>query len=654
MKFEIKDRDAAGRICRFVTEHGTITTPNLLPVVNPNKMIIAPKEMKKLFGTEIVITNSYIINKNPELKKSALQKGVHSLIDFDGPIMTDSGTFQSYIYGEINIDPIEIVEFQRDIGSDIGTILDVFGTPDQTKIKAERGVNETLNRAKQSMKVKEDMILACTVQGSVYPDLRERCAEELRDIGADFFTIGGVVPLMESQRYADLVKCIISSKKGMNLSKPTHLFGAGHPLVFPLAVALGCDLFDSSAYAKYASDGRMIFPEGTEKIDNLNELPCCCPVCSKYSASELKKMEKDEVVLQLAKHNLYVSFAEIKKIRAAIAEGSLWELVERRAGSNPYLIVALKELRKKENKKWLEKTESVSKNRALFYTGEHTIHRPLVYRTHNRLLKRYKPRSRVFVVFPESEKPYSKYYFDQIQAINDNGKNVDVMVNSSLGPVPIVLDEMYPFAQSVFPEDVDSETYKITAAVSKDFIKNRKIIFWDSNKTIKELPDSSGKNRHDLDLSRVAAVADMQFGENASKILLEGELEFVKSKKTGKIRNIYVDGKHVLSVRAGDGLFTLKIDGAQLLHKLFKSPKLRVIVKEDAVDFVKDGKSVFARFVEDCDEELRPFDECLIVDGRDHLLAVGRTLLTRDEMLSFDYGIAVKTRESFEKVKSRQ
>ena len=63
MKFEIKDRDAAGRICKFTTEHGTVTTPNLMPVINPNKMLISPKEMKKLFGTEIVITNSYIIKK---------------------------------------------------------------------------------------------------------------------------------------------------------------------------------------------------------------------------------------------------------------------------------------------------------------------------------------------------------------------------------------------------------------------------------------------------------------------------------------------------------------------------------------------------------------------------------------------------------------
>ena len=76
--------------------------------------------------------------------------------------MTDSGTFQTYIYGDIDIDPIEIIEFQRNIGSDIGTILDVFGKPNQTKKEAEKGINETLKRAEKSAEIKGKMNLACT------------------------------------------------------------------------------------------------------------------------------------------------------------------------------------------------------------------------------------------------------------------------------------------------------------------------------------------------------------------------------------------------------------------------------------------------------------------------------------------------------------
>jgi 7-cyano-7-deazaguanine tRNA-ribosyltransferase len=642
MKFEIKDRDAAGRICKFVNKHGTITTPNLMPVINPNKILITPKEMKKLFGVEIVITNAYIINKDEKLKMNALDKGVHNLIDFDGPIMTDSGTFQSYIYGDIDIDPIEIVEFQRDIGSDIGTILDVFGTPDETKIKAEQGIKETLKRAKQGVKLKGDMALACTVQGSIYPELRKKCAKELSKIDSDFFPIGSVVPLMENQRYTDLVRCILSSKKGLDPSKPVHLFGAGHPLIFPLAVALGCDFFDSSAYAKYANDDRMIFYWGTEKLEDLTELPCPCPICSKHTVSDLKNMDKKERILEIAKHNLYVSFTEIKKIRNAITNGNLWELVERRANSNPYLFEALKELKIKENKVFLEQFEPTSKNKALFYTGSQTIHRPIIYRCHNRLLNRYKSSFEDTVVFPDGGKPYSSYYSEQINKITDKA-DVNMLIDSHLGPVPIELDEMYPFAQSVFPDITDNETEEEVTRIFNEFIKNKKIICWRGNATLKEIQESN-KKRVDGDLLRISAVSDMQFGSGAGKALFRGKIRIVKSKKTDKIRNIYCDGKHILSIRASDGMFTLKIDGAKLLHKYFKYPNLRIIVANDAVPFIKDGKSVFAKFVRDCDTELRPFDECLIVDEKDNLLAVGRCLLNRKEMLSFEIGVAAKTR----------
>jgi len=646
MKFEIKNRDAAGRICKFTTEHGTVTTPNLMPVINPNKMIISPREMKNLFGTEIIITNSYIIKKNKKLREKALEVGVHKLIDFDGPIMTDSGTFQSYVYGDIKLDPIEIVKFQRDIGSDIGTILDIFGTPQQTKTKAKLGIKETVKRAQQSIHEKGDMILACTVQGSVYPDLRNKCAKELSKIDADFFPIGGVVPLMENQRYSDLVACILASKKGLNPSKPVHLFGAGHPLIFPLAVALGCDFFDSSAYAKYAKDGRMIFPWGTEKLDDLDELPCCCPICTKFTAPELKKLKEGEKIQELAKHNLYVSFAELKKIRSAIAEGNLWELVERRASSNPYLFESMRELRKIDNKRWLEQSESISKNKALFYTGNHTIHRPIIYRYHKRLIERYERFFDISIVFPDGNKPYSNYYSEQIGKINRKRNDVEILINSHFGPVPTELDEMYPFSQSVFPKTLDKETEEEISKIFDNFTRDREIIFWEGNRTLQKLSEPQDKIKYDRDIVRISVVANMQFGKDASKALFDGETKIIKSKKTGKIRNIYCDEKHTLSMRASDGMFTLKIDGAKFLHQYFKYPRLRVTIEKDAVSFIKQGKSVFSKFVLDCDPELRPFDECLIVDEKDELIAVGRCMLNRSEMLSFNYGMAVKTRDS--------
>ena len=630
MRFEIKDRDGLARIGVLETRHGKIETPALLPVINPNKVLIEPKEMKKLFKIDILITNSYIIYKNKRLKEFALSKGVHKLLDFDGSIMTDSGTFQSYVYGDIDVDPIEIVEFQRDIGSDIGTILDLFTNPEESYDETKRKINETVRRARISSKVKGEMLLACPVQGGTYEDLRAACAKKMSEIECDVHPIGGVVPLMENQRYDDLAKVIISSKRYLPLSRVVHLFGAGHPLVFPLAVILGVDLVDSASYAKYARDDRLIFPWGTEKLEDLEEIPCSCPVCTSTDIKELKEMDKVEREKKIALHNLYICFSEMKRIKVAIKEGSLWELVEEKSSLNPMMFDALRVLEREDVKEWLEKFESISKKSALFYVNPHTLHRPIIYRYQKRLFSVYRPREKEVVLKEEVEKPYSRYYREEWEK-----SKIDIIVKTPFGPVPLPLDEMYPIAQSVFPKNIDEESKILSERLIKEFLEKFEL------KETKE----RRKGKRDLDLDRVRYIIDMQFGKGVSDILLDGEVKIVKSKSTGKIRNVYLNGKHILSMRAQDGLFTLKVDGGRILHTYYASPRFRVIVENNVSDYIKNGRNVFSKFVVDCDSNLRPFDECLIVSEDDNFLGVGRCLLNRDEMLSFNYGIAVKTRE---------
>jgi 7-cyano-7-deazaguanine tRNA-ribosyltransferase len=259
-------------------------------------------------------------------------------------------------------------------------------------------------------------------------------------------------------------------------------------------------------------------------------------------------------------------------------------------------------------------------------------------------LERFKDPFKETIVFPEGKKPYSKFYSKQIQDLYSKNKEINILINGSIGPVPLELDEMYPFAQSIFPEQTDVETEKYVNKIYDKFVKNKKIINWRGKKTLDKIKQIKSKF-DDFDKLRISAISDIQFGKGAGKALLNGALKIVKSKKTGKIRNIFVDNKHILSMRAPDGMFSLKMDGAKILHRTFKFPKLRVIVEKDASSFIKEGKSVFAKFVKDSDSELRPFDECLIVSEKDNLLAVGRCLLNREEMLSFDYGVAVKTKE---------
>ena len=141
-KFEITARDGQARLGKLHTKHGVVQTPCLLPVINPNIRTIEPREMWDKYGIQALITNSYVIWKHEKLKSVALSDGVHSL-DYPGMIMTDSGTFQSYVYGDVEVGVEEIVQFQKDIGVDVATMLDVFTRPDMTYSQVKEAVKET-------------------------------------------------------------------------------------------------------------------------------------------------------------------------------------------------------------------------------------------------------------------------------------------------------------------------------------------------------------------------------------------------------------------------------------------------------------------------------------------------------------------------------
>ncbi len=155
----------------------------------------------------------------------------------------------------------------------------------------------------------------------------------MSDGGAVIAPIGAVVPLMENYRYRDLVRVVLAAKRGLSPGACVHLFGAGHPAMFALAVAMGCDLFDSAAYALYAKEGRYLTVHGTLAVAELADLPCSCAVCRSHSADELRASPERERLLAL--HNLAVTLAEIARIRQAILDGTLWELVDERCRSHP-------------------------------------------------------------------------------------------------------------------------------------------------------------------------------------------------------------------------------------------------------------------------------------------------------------------------------
>ncbi|WP_457751360.1 tRNA guanosine(15) transglycosylase TgtA [Thermococcus sp.] len=571
-RFEVKARDAAGRIGKLTVNGKTVETPAIMPVINPKQLTVSPKELKKM-GFDMVITNSYIIYKTPDLREKALELGIHGLLDYDGIIEVDSGSFQLMRYGKVEVTNREIIEFQEEIGVDIGTFLDIPTPPDEPREKAARDLEITLERAKEATEIKK-IAMNAAVQGSTYPDLRTYAAKKLSEMNFEIHPIGAVVPLMESYRYRDLVDVVIASKIGLRPDRPVHLFGAGHPMIFALAVAMGVDLFDSASYALYAKDNRYLTPEGTKRLEELEYFPCSCPVCSHYTPQELRKMPKEERTRLLALHNLWVIREELNRVKQAIREGTLWELVDERARSHPKMFAAYKKLLK--YGEYLEKNEPVTKASAFFKVSEEAMSWPIVRRAKERA-------ERVKSKFPET------------------------IEHPIFGEIPKYLSLSYPFAQSEGEED---------------FIITK---------------PAKGEAR-----SYIMAIAEYQFGEGAGDAFKDVFIEL--SRKTGMPRQIKAKGKPLATFRAEDGLLTLGIEGAKRLHEALPFPRMRVVVNEDAEPFARKGKNVFAKFVVGADPGIRPYDEVLVVNERDELLATGQTLLNGEELKVFQSGLAVKVR----------
>lgn len=654
MNFEIKYKDARARVGILTTDHGKIRTPALMPVVHPGRQTLPVKD----YGAEIVITNAYLIYKNDELREQALKKGVHGLIDFPGPIVTDSGSFQLSTYGEVEVTNPEIIQFQEAIGTDIGTSLDIPTPPDVPRERAERDLEVTLERARESLQVREDLVMNSVVQGSTYPDLRSKCAQELAGMDFQVHPIGAVVPLMESYRYRELVEVVMASVEHLPDSRPRHLMGAGHPMVFALAVAMGCDLFDSAAYILYAQDGRLLMPNGTHKLENLVEMPCSCPVCTTYTPTDLRSMDGEERTLLLAQHNLAISFAEIRQIRQAIVEGSLWELVEQRCRAHPYLLDALRRLGT--YSPLIEKYDPPYKKSAFFYSGTESLRRPEVYRHWEKVKKL--PRKEAVLLLAPVTKPYSQnltHYLGVGYRKGDCGGVIQgkvplqlAVVDVPFGVIPLELDQVYPLAQNETPTIMDQEARHQVKMMVEEYLKGFETALVDSKLVKKYQLDLEEQvtvvdplSLDTDDLERVRMIADYQFQPGAGVALFNGPVRVVKSRKTGKIRHLYQGEDLIATLRASDGVLVLAALGARKLHQHLPYPVNRVVVNEEAEPFAREGKSIFAKFVINCDIDIHAQEEVLIVNSEDELLAFGKSILNGREITDFQTGQAVKTRK---------
>ena len=452
--FEVRDKDLAGRIGRLKTPHGTLETPVLFPVVNPRRQEVPLEEIKRA-GFQGIITNAYLIKKY--YGREAVEKGVHGILGFDDVVMTDSGAYQILQYGRIEADPREIVEYEEAIGADIAVILDIPTGAASTREEAEYTVEETLRRARLSAKIFRpgERIWVLPIQGGIYLDLVERSAKEASRIeGYGMYAIGSPTPLMEHYEFDTLIEIIYVAKRNLPPSKPVHLFGAGHPMLIPITVAMGIDSFDSASYILYARDERYLTRTGTLRLKNLEYFPCSCPVCSKHTPQELREAPREERVRLLATHNLYVISSILRETKQAIREGRLWELAEEISHAHPSLYRAFQAFASKGE--WLELHDPRAKGvvRGIFLYDELSLGRPELVR-HRRFMETHyqPPPAETLILLPGDprDKPYTRSRIYQEARKRWGEKPHYVFYTPFYGTVPEELAETYPYSQFEAP-----------------------------------------------------------------------------------------------------------------------------------------------------------------------------------------------------------
>tara|TARA_B100000686_G_C16778630_1_gene970266 strand:+ start:45 stop:2177 length:2133 start_codon:yes stop_codon:yes gene_type:complete len=686
--FEITQRDGSARIGRLHTKRGVITTPMLLPVINPNLRTIEPREMWESYGVDALITNSYVIWKHDDLREEALSKGVHSLLDFPGVVVTDSGTFQSYVYGDVEVGPEEIVSFQRDMGVDIGTMLDEFGRPDMSREELEKAVEETASRSEPSLSVAGgDMMLNGPIQGGTHPDLRAQAAllmgsAEVDDRGFSVHPIGGIVPLMEQQRYKELFEILLSSIASLPPDRPVHLFGCGHPILFPMAIALGVDLFDSAAYAIFARDGRILTPYGTVKLEDINEWPFQSNALFGTTPEVVRSMDRDEISELLARHNLEVTQAELARCREAIRSGTIWELAEQRSHYSPYLREAFV---------WLQDQLDVPDDGPVGESvlrliassdplrkggeklGDDIEFRPHILHMQALLAMRWRvPGSwwdstlgspeRV-VMIEETPPPWRVTALEAaISHLIEEPRTV-VLVSTPIGPIPFSLEDLSPWCHLTGPDVIwggtseDSDYNEPLEDLGLSGVPLTRV------KPVEEYENDTERReeiRHWIDRCSIVDKLSLLCALHPLDGCKITDAMTSRRSRTDRIVNVHSGGEHILSPRLTDGGISLTLEGARRMNELHDTPSPefgqdsrdedfpgipRVRIIDDAVPFVGKGRNVMHGYISGADPHLVPGQPCLVVTSEGDLVAHGTPLTSHFEMAFLGKGVAVKVRE---------
>jgi len=393
------------------------------------------------------MTNAFTTYKR--LRERA-DEGIHHLIDFDGSIMTDSGGYQVLEFGKVDVRPEEMARFEEQIDSDIAIVLDRPTGLNVSKSRAALTVKETLAAAMKTKECirREDIAWMLPIQGGRYIDLVAQSADKSSKLGFDGYALGSPVEVMKEYDFALLVRMIGACKSHLSPDRPFHLFGAGHPLIIPLAVALGCDLFDSASYMLYAKQDRYISPTGTIRLEQMEFLPCVCRVCSSITAVELKRMRSEERRITLARHNLLILKQQIEQTKQALWEGRLWEFVQSNSRNHPRILEAFHMACSESSTSW-ELGTPIFKDRGLFVFQESDTKRPEISAYREKLANLDLREKKRLLILPDTKtKPFlASELYKEVSRIVSADDTLVTFLCPIFGLVPAELSDIFPLSQ---------------------------------------------------------------------------------------------------------------------------------------------------------------------------------------------------------------
>lgn len=353
MRFEIIKKDREARAGLLETERGLIHTPAFMPVGTIGTVkAMSPEELKEI-GAEIILSNTYHLYLRPGHEIISSLGGIHKFMNWDRPVLTDSGGFQvfslsalrkieedgvhfkSHLDGSMHfLGPKEAMEIQSLLGSDIAMALDDCTPYPSTHEYAMNSLSRTIQWAEQCKAFqREGQALFGIVQGSIYEDLRRKSVEELAGIGFDGYAAGG---LSVGEPKEDMHRMIYFTAPLLPYNKPRYLMGIGELGDVLKAVEAGFDMFDCVMPTRNARNGTLFTSIGKISIKREEfkadkgplDPDCECPACRNYSRGYLRHLFLSREILSMRLntiHNLYFYLNFFRNMRQSITEGKFME-----------------------------------------------------------------------------------------------------------------------------------------------------------------------------------------------------------------------------------------------------------------------------------------------------------------------------------------